>query len=254
MSWLYLPEQVEDCWPRNGCLDGERCVTSKTQSTLLRVSKPESERVSSMTRPSGTMSKPSTESPGVAQWISSLLDSRASPGQPEVRDTESTMTETYGLIPFVLLMRSDQLGFYWKTLQGCFSNLTSGGAPPTYNRSSDSWPSRGTWDNGAAYPLPELEPRTNGDGCGLLPTPVAREGQSFYVVTAATSQRIMRRTGSVGRQLHWMQYGVIYHGLKKGWANPQFSEMMMGWPIGWTDLGPLAKDKFQQWSDALGNY
>ena len=35
-------------------------------------------------------------------------------------------------------------------------------------------------------------------------------------------------------------------------ANPQYLEWMMGWPIDWTDLQPLAMDKFQQWLSSHG--
>jgi hypothetical protein len=29
--------------------------------------------------------------------------------------------------------------------------------------------------------------------------------------------------------------------------NPEFSEWLMGWPMGWTALEPLAMDRFRQW-------
>jgi hypothetical protein len=109
------------------------------------------------------------------------------------------------------------------------------------------------WDAGAAYRQPTLALSTNGNGCGLLPTPVAKDGASFYVGTLATAQRVWKKTGSSGRQLHWMQYGLVSHALKKGWANPRFSELLMGWPIGWTDLQPLERARFQQWQRSLGN-
>ena len=32
-----------------------------------------------------------------------------------------------------------------------------------------------------------------------------------------------------------------------GALNPDWCEWLMGWPIGWTDLQPLATAKFQQW-------
>ena len=32
-----------------------------------------------------------------------------------------------------------------------------------------------------------------------------------------------------------------------GQLNPDWTEWLMGWPIGWTDLKPLETDKFQQW-------
>jgi hypothetical protein len=37
-----------------------------------------------------------------------------------------------------------------------------------------------------------------------------------------------------------------------GALNPTWVEWLMGWPIGWTDLEPLATDKFQQWQRQRG--
>jgi DNA (cytosine-5)-methyltransferase 1 len=32
-----------------------------------------------------------------------------------------------------------------------------------------------------------------------------------------------------------------------GPLNPEWVEWLMGWPLGWTDLKPLAMDKFREW-------
>lgn len=32
-----------------------------------------------------------------------------------------------------------------------------------------------------------------------------------------------------------------------GQLNPQWVEWFMGWPIGWTELGPLEMDRFREW-------
>ena len=37
-----------------------------------------------------------------------------------------------------------------------------------------------------------------------------------------------------------------------GQLNPTWVEWLMGWPLGWTDLKPLAMDKFRQWSASHG--
>ena len=29
--------------------------------------------------------------------------------------------------------------------------------------------------------------------------------------------------------------------------NPEWVEWLMGWPLGWTDLKPLATDRFREW-------
>jgi len=254
MSWLYLPELAAASSQPNAYLDGKPSAMSKTESTPSRSLRPESQRVTSTTRQYGETSEPSTGNPGVDAWILSLRASRASRGLQEAKGPGRMIVGTSGLRPFALLERSGPHGFYWRTLQDCFKFRASGDECHTYNRLWATWPGWGMWANGAAYPQPVLDSSTNGDGCGLLPTPVARDGKSFYVGTFKTALRVMRRTGSVGRQLHWMQYGIVFHGLKKGWANPRFSELMMGWPIGWSDLQPLERGRFQQWLKSFGNY
>ena len=37
-----------------------------------------------------------------------------------------------------------------------------------------------------------------------------------------------------------------------GPLNPTWVEWLMGWPLGWTDLKPLATDKFRQWLESHG--
>lgn len=39
-----------------------------------------------------------------------------------------------------------------------------------------------------------------------------------------------------------------------GQLNPTWVEWLMGWPLGWTDLKPLAMDKFQSWLQQHGIY
>jgi len=39
-----------------------------------------------------------------------------------------------------------------------------------------------------------------------------------------------------------------------GEINPEYSEHVMGWPIGWTDLQPSGTDKFQQWRQQHFDY
>jgi hypothetical protein len=46
--------------------------------------------------------------------------------------------------------------------------------------------------------------------------------------------------------------GALAHILGGKAPPPKFSEWLMGWPIGWTDLKPLATDKFQQWLRSHG--
>jgi len=43
-------------------------------------------------------------------------------------------------------------------------------------------------------------------------------------------------------------------GFNTGALNPDWEEWLMGWPIGWSALKPLAMDKFQQWLELFGSY
>ena len=39
-----------------------------------------------------------------------------------------------------------------------------------------------------------------------------------------------------------------------GPLNPTWVEWLMGWPLGWTDLKPLAMDKFREWQQQHGEF
>ena len=39
-----------------------------------------------------------------------------------------------------------------------------------------------------------------------------------------------------------------------GHLNPEWLEWFMGWPMGWTELAPLAMDKFQSWRQQHGGF
>jgi hypothetical protein len=39
-----------------------------------------------------------------------------------------------------------------------------------------------------------------------------------------------------------------------GKLNPTWVEWLMGFPPGWTDLKPLATDKFRKWLESFGSY
>jgi len=43
-------------------------------------------------------------------------------------------------------------------------------------------------------------------------------------------------------------------GAERGEMNPEWIEWWMGWPAGWTELRPLATDRFRQWSRSHGNF
>tara|TARA_R110002072_G_scaffold244220_1_gene403556 strand:+ start:249 stop:563 length:315 start_codon:yes stop_codon:yes gene_type:complete len=79
----------------------------------------------------------------------------------------------------------------------------------------------------------------------LLPTPTANEGGRNK--SASPGSAIRPSLGMMAKRNMWPDADMPC-----GSLNPAFSEWMMGWPIGWTDLRPLAMDKFQQWLNKHG--
>jgi hypothetical protein len=117
----------------------------------------------------------------------------------------------------------------WRTWQRCLiEGLTE---------FSGTWPRAGMTRNGIVYRRASLVPATFGIESFWLPTPQARDGQSWYVVgdkTRASSGWARMRDG---RQLHLVHAMQLLLGHEdKAWMNPRFTELVMGFPLGWTDL------------------
>jgi len=80
------------------------------------------------------------------------------------------------------------------------------------------------------------------------PTPMASDGQKWNNQDA--QQRIDR-----GQQVRLPNALTSEYGERVGGKqSPEFTEWLMGWPIGWTDLRPLETDKFHQWLDSHGKH
>lgn len=97
--------------------------------------------------------------------------------------------------------------------------------------SSLIWPRWGAMLNGECFPLPMLAHATSAKGFGYFPTP-----------TKADSKNIGRNNS----------YQENLHKITNLPLNPEFSEELMLWPIGITDLQPLAMDKFRRWLRSHG--
>lgn len=92
---------------------------------------------------------------------------------------------------------------------------------------------------GVCSPLEPLEHSIGAHGCGFLPTPTKCDHKGSGLL------RLER--GENNNLRDWFR-------IKHGWLYPPVAavEYLMGWPIGWTDLAPLATDKFQAWWNAHG--
>lgn len=139
----------------------------------------------------------------------------------------------YSLTYLESFARLSQDGSFWKTPL-CL--LDSGST-----LSLEAWPKSGMMRNGVCYLRPPLEHPISEKGSGgyldRLPTPIARS--SFYEVNQSQMNR-----NSPG-------YGVMLGGR----PNPDWIEWLMGWPIGWTVLQPLATAKYRHvWRKLFCSY
>jgi len=73
------------------------------------------------------------------------------------------------------------------------------------------------------------------------PTPVAS-------MAKGSSPAALTRRAGADRSNDRLDHAVM--ALDGGHLNPEWAEWLMGWPIGWTNLRPLATDRFQSWQQA----
>jgi hypothetical protein len=103
--------------------------------------------------------------------------------------------------------------------------------------------------DGEFWALSTPERLTKENGYGFWPTPTKTDG--FAVGWCETSIERKERgetrpSGArIGSGLKYFRKTERY--LTNGYPNPMLTEWLMGWPPMWTDLQPLATDKFQAW-------
>lgn len=170
----------------------------------------------------------------IRDWLMSCLpDSPASPSASLESKLENQTKETSGPKRLSASASYDPASHSWKTSQA--SLLTD-----TFSEFSETWPRAGMIVAGRLFRRLKWERRINEIGSGFLPTPNSRDGLGYYTVTR---HHAFNRDGKMD---HWVMSALRmkqYSHLKKCWANPRFSELMMGWPTGSTALKPLVMDR-----------
>ena len=112
---------------------------------------------------------------------------------------------------------------------------------------SDRWPRAGTMRAGTIYRRAPLVPRISETGFGYLPTPDASLGafKGFSIGTHAMDANSLflketvgeRPSGTkIGNSLRWCQEFIQEWLRTGGGLNPEWIEVLMGFPIGWTAL------------------
>ncbi len=221
---------------------------------------------------SGTMCEPSTGSSGEERSMLSQVDFRAKTSAPQEKARESKVNaQDSGASSHELSVRYDPATSSWKTHQCLWeevlpessvilpkwgmmrAGVLSEHITPahlisvTESGSSENWPTptrsdyRGRGPNSSQQGLPDVVKRGKLKR-NIYPTTKT----NGFCGGSGAAEKVRANEYLTDEEKRLMLAG------NGGQLNPDWVEWLMGWPIGWTDLKPLATDKFQQWLDSHG--
>lgn len=239
MSYTYLAESGEvfsaECYS-----DIPAFAPSKSSRSAEKSSCNDSATESCPAFPSGTTCGLSTGDRGEGKSTVSAEASRAKTSLLREKARESTGREAgCGQSSRVLLAKFDPATRSWKTLQ---CSLFGGS-----DECLETFPRSGMTQNGLLWELTMSERPTDASASGYwrTPTPLASDGSPQQ----AASKVCHLRNSNFGARVHSLPYWILKnHNMR---CTPTMSEWLMGFPISWTDLKPLATDKFLSWRQQL---
>lgn len=227
MSWLFSQALVAE-YSVDSSLAGELSA----QSSVMPTAQPFWRRGKTMepSSPSrfGQTFAPLTEEHGVALLTSFLAASHARTSAQQERGQASRVRDRdCGLSSRGSFARWSRSSCGWRTVQ---RSLLGGSMS-----FSGTWPRSGSMRSGVCSERPTSASRTGASGYGFsLPTPSGVNGG---------------RNHTMGRVDEWGGSSNPLRGTVIGsMCLPEFEELVMGWPIGWTAPTPYATDRFHAWS------
>lgn len=238
MSWHFLQEQAAASWEQNS-LDGAPSALLRLIPGTETCCLPASGTDACQPSQSGMMSRRLMEHAGADLWTSSREASRAKTSQ---------------VLEVVTALK----------VNGADSGNTWRGSWAKYCRATSSWKTPQTLLDGDSELWSETWPRwgmmRGGEFWGQdTPPQFINVTESGYWPTPQVSGRIQGKMRDVsihksnvigGHQLHLTGLLSLI-GIAKD-RYPAISEWVMGWPDGWSDLKPLATDKFRLWCESHG--
>ena len=260
MSWLIskalmnslslqelVVESLEDI-----SLDGELSVQSNGKPIPQAYLSPDKMTEFSRLSRFGMTFKPLTDTPGEELLMSYRAGFHAKTSQ--LQETELELTE-----------KEVECGEKW---QGSFTKYDPDSSLWKTHQCSllgdlgeflETWPTWGLLRNGECWDMTDSVVNTGETESGLLPTPVRSLFAHWSSAKAKFLNNGKRKSGvKVGSILWWemTEQHLRLGGLeeKKMIPDPSCGEVVMGWPMGWTELRPLAMDKFQEWRQQHGVY
>lgn len=234
MSFIYSQELGEAYWQGTASvtLSSER---SSVSHTVSRFYKQDSETEPCHRSPSGETLQHSTGDLGVDAWILSARASRVSRFQSREDSGLVRIQEMDGPPPFESFGKFDQSGCCLRTYQVSLLAPTV-----TCTPYSDSWPRAGMIVNGTAYLRTPTEPLTKETGSGSLPIKPTKRWP--------TPLAHMAKEGGYPSEGRRNEPSLSYQA--GGILNPDWVELLMGWPKGWTSLEPLPPGTIELWLES----
>jgi hypothetical protein len=244
MSWLFSQALVEE-YLVDISLDGEPSVPLSGSNTQQAYCAPDKMTKFSRLSRFGMTYKPLTESRGEELLTLYLADFHAKTSAQQGGGGGSRAADHQcGSTWQGSLARLDPDTLLWRTAQcSLLEDL---------ELSLQTFPKWGLMQNGALYPQQTLVQTISVKESGLKPnkkeiwpTPVTRDYKDCG--TQESMMRAFQNRDSPG-------VALIVGATLGGKLNPTFSEWLMGWPLGWTDLKPLETDKSLYVQQQHGNY
>jgi len=259
MSWLFSQVLVGE-YLGDICSDGEQSVQLNGNHTQQAYCLPDKMTEYSRLSRFGMMFKPLTETLGEELLMSYRVAFHAKTSLPQVKEQGLTENaQECGKRWQGSFAKYDQSSCSWKTAQcSLIEDLT---------KFSQTWPTWGSMRNGECW-----ERQTSGLNIterefGLLPD----NEKFFHTPTTGSSGGSNSRKAMQKRGVIWPTPTTPSGGGNAGGSgatrtakangtyipssiNPNLYEWLMGWPQEWTDLNPLATDKYRKWLLLHGNY
>jgi hypothetical protein len=231
MTWLFSQALVEACSPES-FLAGEPSAQLNVMPTAHNFWRRGKTIEPSNLSLFGLTCSLLTESRGEGLLTSYLAGFPVRTSVPQEKEQESAESDLdSGHKWLESSMRWDPVSRGWRTAQ--LSLLEDSVS------FSGTWPAWGLMRNGECFGRPTLVSRTDEiESSSTLPTPSGVNGGKNH-----TMGRIDEWGGS-SNPLRGTVIGSM--------CLPEFEELVMGWPIGWTELTPYETAKFHEWQRQHG--